>query len=351
MAHHFDTGFSVRIPSWHGLAAVLADYPEDWAAAREAAGLLWEPAEELIYRRVRGVFGAEDELPAGAFRVRGGAVMVPMTDHKLIKRDDTGAALSVQRTDYPIIAHRTMGEVLDDVAREAGSAFRFETAGSLQGGRKVWALARLDEPFQVPGDSSLTYPYLAMQNSHDGQGACRIIPTLVRIICANTWRAADGDAERHGFEVVIRHVGNVAERIEDAKATLRGAHLAAASHAATMVELTGYRYDDAVLATFLEVMFPTPEGGTERLIEDRATKRQLCRAMLTESPTLAELPDTAYKLVQLAGEYVDHLRKLPADPARRADVYLRRTMFHEGEGAKVKAGTITLARELCAAGV
>ena len=351
MAHEFDTGFTVRTPAWHGLGLTLADYPDTWAEARQYAGLLWEPAEEPIYRKVRGVFGPDDELPPGAFRVRGGSVMVPMTDHKLIKRDDTGAALSVQRTDYPIIAHRTMGEVLDDVAAEAGASFRFETAGSLQGGRKVWALARLDEPFTIPGDTSATFPYLAMQNAHDGQGSCRIIPTMVRIVCANTWRAADEQADRHGFEVVIRHVGNVAERIEDAKLTLRRARAAATAHAATMTDLAGYRYDDAVLATFLETLFPTPEGGTPRLIEDRASKRQLCRAMLTESPTLAELPPTAYKLVQMAGEYVDHLRKLPADPERRADVYLRRTMFHEGDGANVKAGTINLARELCAAGV
>lgn len=351
MAHQFDTGFTVRTPAWHGLGNVLADYPEDWASAREAAGLLWEPAEEPIYRKVRGVFAADDVLPAGAFRVRGGAVMVPMTDHKLIKRDDTGAALSVQRTEYPLIHHVSMGDVLDSVAAEAGTAFRFETAGSLQGGRKVWALARLDEPYQVPGDDSATYPYFAMQNAHDGQGACRIIPTQVRIVCANTWRAADADADHHGFEVVIRHAGNVAERIEEAKTTLSRARAAAAAHKATMTDLTGYRYDDAVLAAFLEVIFPTPEGGTERLIEDRAAKRTLCRRMLTESPTLAPLPNTAYKLAQLVGEYTDHLRKLPADPTRRADVYLRRTMFHEGDGATIKAGTITLARDLCRAGV
>lgn len=342
MSHQFDTGFTVREPAWHGLGNVLDEYPDSWDEARMAAGLLWEPAEDTIYRRVK--CNADEAGPGAVPTSDPGVWMVPLTEHKLVMRDDSHAELAVHRTEYPIISHATMGDLLDVIAAEAGTAFKFETAGSLQGGRKVWALARLDEPYQIPGDESCTYPYFALQNAHDGEGACRVIPTQVRIVCMNTWKLAS-DTARH--EVIIRHQGNVAERVEAAKVTLREARVAAVEYREAMEELAGLNYTDGVLATFLEEFIPTPIGGTVQLAEQRAEARNLCRAMLAESPTLADLPDTAYKLVQLAGEYTDHLRRLPSEPGRRAEVYLRRTMFHHGEGAKTKSRVVQLAKELC----
>lgn len=351
MAHQFDSGFTVRIPAWHGLGVTLDEHPKSWAEAREHAGLLWEPAEDLIYRRVTvDPTDAEvNEMLAaqGGIALGGGVWMVALVDHKLVTRDDTGAELAVHRTEFPIINHATMGDLLDAVAG-AESTFQFETAGSLQGGRKVWALARLDEPYQVPGDPSVTYPYFALQNAHDGQGACRIIPTQVRIVCMNTWQLA---SEQATHEVVIRHIGNVDERVEQAKHAMAETRQAAIDYADTMTHLAGLNYDDAMLSAFLERFVPTPIGGTDRLIEDRQLKRAVMRRMLTESPTLADLPDTAYKLVQLAGEYTDHLRKLPEDEAERKDVYLRRVMFKAGPGHQIKAGVVDLARELCTVGV
>jgi phage/plasmid-like protein (TIGR03299 family) len=351
MAHNFDTGFTVRTPAWHGLGVTLDEYPDSWAEARKHAGLIWEPAEDVIYRRVR--IDAETAalipgvVPTGDPEVW----MAPLANHKLITRNDSGAELSVQRTEWPIIHHSTMGDLLDAVADEAGASFRFETAGSLQGGRKVWALARLDEPYQIPGDDSLTFPYFAMQNAHDGEGACRIIPTQVRIVCQNTWQLASTEADRHGFEVVIRHIGDPTERIEQAKATLSNARAAAANYANLMTDLAGLNYTDGVVETFLERMIPTPELATPRLIAERDERRNLCRAMLAQSPTLAPLPDTAYKLVQLVGEYTDHLRGLPEnDDAKRKDVYLRRVMFKAGPGSQIKADVIDCARELCTEG-
>jgi phage/plasmid-like protein (TIGR03299 family) len=349
MAHQFDSGFFVREPAWHGLGEVLDDYPADWAEARSKAGLLWEPDEEPVYRvaKITAEEAAEQYGERALPTNRSDRWMVPVLDHKLITRNDTGAGLAIVRKGYELIHHFTMGDLLDEVAQEAGASFQFETAGSLQGGRKVWALARLDEPYTVPGDESRTYPYFAIQNAHDGEGACRIIPTQVRIVCMNTWQLASDLAN---FEVVIRHAGNVGERVEEAKRTIRATREAAAAYLDTMTELSKLNYNDSVLRTFLEHFIPTPEGATDRLIELRDERRGLCRAMLNQSPTLADLPDTAYKLVQLVGEYTDHLRDLPEDETKRRDIYLRRTMFKAGPGSQIKQNVIDLAREVCTVG-
>ena len=63
-------------------------------------------------------------------------------------------------------------------------------------------------------------------------------------------------------------------------------------------------------------------------------------ATIADSPTVAPLPDTAYKLVQAAGEYLDHLR-----PFRSRDTYLARTMLRN---EPIKGNVVRLVRSLAA---
>ena len=55
------------------------------------------------------------------------------------------------------------------------------------------------------GDQSPTLPYLAITNRHDGTGACALRATAVRIVCANTFRAAELEGERTGTTFSFVH--------------------------------------------------------------------------------------------------------------------------------------------------
>ena len=106
---------------------------------------------------------------------------------------------------------------------EGSQGLRRETAGCLNGGRAVWCLARLDEPIELPGDASLTMPYLAITNRHDGSGACALRATAVRIVCANTFRAAELEGERHGATFSFIHRASWHDRIGEARDAVTGA--------------------------------------------------------------------------------------------------------------------------------
>jgi phage/plasmid-like protein (TIGR03299 family) len=97
----------------------------------------------------------------------------------------------------------------------------FETAGSLWGGRRVWALARLPEYVELGGDPSATYVYVA--NSHDGSMAVTAAVTPIRIVCANTLGAALRQSE-HGMAAQrtfrFRHTGNLQAKFADARQVL-----------------------------------------------------------------------------------------------------------------------------------
>ncbi len=385
MAAFFETGFSVRKPMWHRQGTVLEDYPTDWDDARKKAGLLWEPTyadlfvqqvvpalcrvcvepygerhanqcsilAELDLATVGNLVRADHTGPAGSVFVRAltedrHLVHVPAEGHQAIVRDDTWGVLATPTdsyklpTDsYKLIQHSQMGELIDAYSqawRQAGADVKFETAGSVRGGAMVWALVWLDEPYTVQGDSSPTYPFAALLNAHDGSAACKLVRTQVRIVCWNTWKAAEAEGERTGQQVVLRHTGDVSARLEDAKASLAGLRDEAKAWELLANDLAGININDAVVDQFLQEFIPVPEAATERTRNDRESRRSLFRGLLAESPTCADLAPSAYQLVQAAGEYLDHLR-----PFRSQDTYLARTMF---SNEPVKGGVVKLVRRL-----
>jgi phage/plasmid-like protein (TIGR03299 family) len=79
--------------------------------------------------------------------------------------------------------------------------YTYEAAGSLQGGKKAWALLKAGEHEIVPGDKLKNY--LLYTWGHDGRTPVQCGPTSVRVVCANTLRMAlNGGSEfrkvRHG---------------------------------------------------------------------------------------------------------------------------------------------------------
>jgi phage/plasmid-like protein (TIGR03299 family) len=315
MTAYFDCGFSVRQPAWHGLADILDDYPESWDEARMAAGLMWEPAEAKLY--IPG--------PDGSF--------VPVEGFKAITRDDTGAVLAPATEGFSLISHALMGEMIEAILGDKNVLF--ETAGSLREGRSVWALVRLDEPYTVPGDDSPIYPYLALLNHHDGTGAAKATFTDVRVICWNTWQAAEAQGERDGSSFSFRHVGNPAERIAEAKDALAALRDNSRKQADLFRQLALVPVNDQQVMTFTEAFLPSPrdhgEFCSDRVQANVDHARGVFTQLHNESLTTDAVRGTAYGLLQASTEYLDHVRRFNS-----RDSYVGRTVLRP-EPLKAKA--------------
>ncbi|MCA1841576.1 MAG: DUF932 domain-containing protein [Actinobacteria bacterium] len=337
MTDYFETGFSVRQPMWHGKGNILADYPENWADARKAAGLDWEPIEvpDYAYRGIT-VEGTPAYTPETA--IAGDFFADP--ERKRIIRNDTGATLAVANNSYPIITHEEMGGVVDAVLNT--EHVRYETAGSIQGGKGVWALALLDEPVTLKGklaeDNSVTLPYLALLNRHDGGGAFSLTTTAVRVVCANTWKAAEAAGERTGTTYSFKHSKNWRDRVEEAQVAITGARQDFAKYCQIAEDLLGIRITPAQAEKFIEAYIPTPPAGliSPRVEFNISQARNHIRACL-DSQTGAAVKHTAYGLVQAAGEYADHIKA-----ARSWETRLGRSILNV-ENAKSRA--VKIARQ------
>ncbi len=301
MPANVESMFSVREMPWHREGLILPDYPGSWNQARTLAGLDWDPVTSEVY----ALAGINPDGTPHYERVGG---------WKSISRSDTGAVLSINRDSYTIIDHAEMGEIVEAVL--AQPSVKWETAGVLDDGRSVWCLALLDEPLTLPGDTSPTLPYLAITNRHDGTAACALRATAVRIVCANTFRAAELEGERTGATFSFIHKSSWRNRIDEARQAVTGARREMRRYSELAAELLAI-----------------PVTAKQRVEEARKALR-----LLFDSPTNEQIAGTAYGLVQAAGEYLDHVRT-----ARSWETRLNRTLIRP---EPLKHRALTLVREV-----
>ena len=324
MPAHIESMFSVRQMPWHQEGTILADYPGSWAEARTLAGLDWDPVTTEVYA-VTGI------TPGGT------EVYEPIEGWKSISRSDTGAVLSLNKDTYTVIGHAEMGEIVEAVLAQPG--VQWETAGVLDGGKAVWCLALLDEPVTLPGDDSPTLPYLAITNRHDGTAACALRATAVRIVCANTFRAAELEGERTGATFSFIHKSSWRNRIEEARQAVTGARTEMRRYTELARELLAITITPAQRELFITEFIPKPPEGliTDRVARNVDEARQALR-MIFDSKTTEQVAHTAYGLVQAAGEYLDHVRT-----ARSWETRLNRTLIRP---EPLKHRALSLAREV-----
>lgn len=193
MAANFETGFSANgIVPWHGLGQIIEDAPTSKDAIR-IAGLDWRVEMQPVYDK----FGNE------------------ISGYKVNTRSSDGKPLGIVTDRYKVVQNEEAFAFTDALL---GEGVRYETAGSLASGKRVWMLARLDNTTIAEENID---PYLVFTNSHDGTGAIRVAITPVRVVCQNTLNLALGSAKRHWSCV---HKGDIQGKLEEAYDTLTNAN-------------------------------------------------------------------------------------------------------------------------------
>ena len=168
MSANVETMFYVRQRPWHGLGTEVQEAPTS-ADALIYAGLDWEVLQKNVY--------AEDGSLIPGYRVN--------------TRSTDNAALGIVSDRYKVVQNEDAFQFTDDLL---GAGVSYETAGSLQGGRKVWLLARMPHRYIIAGDEIA--PYLVVKNSHDGSSGIKVAMTPIRVVCQNTLNLALDSAKR-----------------------------------------------------------------------------------------------------------------------------------------------------------
>lgn len=170
---------------WHGLG-VPVDGNLTAAQMLTAAGLDWTVSKVPVYF---GENGSQRQVP----------------DYFAIKRDTDGQYLSLAGKGWKPVQNE---EALDFFKRfvDAGQ-MTMETAGSLQDGKYVWALARIGKDFSIGKGSNTdeVRGYLLLSSPHVCGKSMVAQFTPIRVVCWNTITAALGrnlKGDGSGFRLV-----------------------------------------------------------------------------------------------------------------------------------------------------
>jgi phage/plasmid-like protein (TIGR03299 family) len=202
-----ETAFaSFREPAWHGLGEVFTEEVSTAEMLKKAKLNNWDVRLEDV--EIPNQFSSDKNY---SFVVR---------DNPFIKGNKD--VLGVVGERYVPLQNEDLFDFADNMLDNGG---RWETAGSIKGGRVVFgALALERETVLDPnGVSDKINTYLLVNTSHDGSIAIQASITPVRVVCANTLNLALGNRGRNGSvkqSFKIRHTQTAQGKVAVAREAL-----------------------------------------------------------------------------------------------------------------------------------
>ncbi len=295
------------VPPWHGLGTVVRDAPTSDDAIR-LARLDWNVEQWPLHAT-----SPHDEKAS------------PAPGQVANVRIDTRAVLGVVTPRYEPFQSADAFRFADAIVGEGDA--RYESAGALRGGRRVWMLLKLPDVIRVNGDDVIE-PYLLVFNTHDGSSCLRTLLTPTRVVCANTLVLALGHfGGGRGAGVSLRHRGDLQPRVEEARVTLglvrRGLHrYADDARAMCRVAMTGGRLD----AYFDNVLPPLTDEPTPREAGNRdAVLGRLHVNFEDDTNRLAGVRGSLWAAFNAVTQYANHQR-----PARGGSDHSKRASRLDG---------------------
>ena len=285
MAANVESMFYVRETPWHGLGTKVLEAPAS-KDALQLAGFNWRVMQEPIYT-------AMEELVDG---------------YKANVRDSDRKVLGVVTDRYRVIQNDEAFAFTDELL---GAGVKYETAGSLQGGRKVWLLAHMPHEYIISGER--ISPYLLFSNTHDGSGAIKVALTPIRVVCQNTLNLALANAKRSWSMI---HTGDIKEKMQEAKDTLFLAEnymdeLGKEFEALRMKKLT-----DKQVMEYIEILLPIEDGSTPQQEKNMKRLREDMKIRYFDAPDLQGVGKNAYRFVNAVSDFATH-----AEPLRKTANY------------------------------
>ena len=257
MAHELETQNGVasfasfREPAWHGLGTVFSD--EKTTSEMLAAANLNNWNVRLVDVEIPNTLTSDKNY---SYVVRTNPTDNTQTD-----------ILGVVGERYHVLQNEDLFSFGDNILDGGG---RWETAGSIRGGRVVFGSLALERETVLDpnGVADKVKTYLLINTSHDGSIAIQASITPVRVVCANTLNLALGSKRnkiKQSFK--IRHTQTANGKVAIAREALGLANVymdAFDVMAKAMIEkeITASQFNDIILAAY-----PKPEKDSKGAVK------------------------------------------------------------------------------------
>lgn len=292
MSAEVESMFYVRETPWHGLGTRVTKELSSQEALI-AAGLNWNVVQKKIY--------TEEGRPVSGFYAN--------------VRDSDGKVLGVVTNRYRIVQNREAFAFTDELL---GKGVKYETAGSLREGRKIWILARLPKAYRLAEDKVM--PYLVFSNSHDGSGAIKVAMTPIRVVCNNTLNLALQRADRIWS---ANHTGNMESKLEDARMTLFMAENYMYELTKEAGRLSRKMVSDAEAEEYIKFLLPIATDATETTERNVKKLREDLRKRYYFAPDLKEVGKNGYRFINAVSDFATHAKPLRETANYKENLFLK----------------------------
>lgn len=279
MAANVENMFYTRVAPWHGLGTRVEEAPTS-KEALELAGLNWKVLQKPIY------------TSPGAL-IDGYKANVRSTDQNV---------LGIVTDRYKVVQNDEAFKFTDDLL---GAGVRYETAGSLQDGKRIWLLAKLPHEYIIGGEQ--ISPYLVFTNTHDGSGAIKVAVTPVRIVCSNTLNLALSTAKRSWSTI---HTGDINGKMDEARETLQLAGKYMNCLGKEFNHLQQKKISERKVMEFIEELLPEPDNASFQQKRNIARLREDMKRRYFDAPDLKDLGNTAYRFVNAVSDFATHAKPI-----------------------------------------
>lgn len=292
MPANVETMFYTRVAPWHGLG-VCVENALNSAEALKASGLDWNVIQQPIM--------TEDS--------------VPIPGYKANIRDTDNRVLGVVSDRYRVVQNSEAFAFTDALL---GEGVKYETAGSLQDGKKIWLLAKLPDKYIIEGEQ--IEPYLVFSSSHDGSGAIKVAMTPVRVVCQNTLNLAINSAKRIWSTV---HVGELSAKMNEAHNTLLLAENYMRDLGGEFSRLAKIKISDSKVMEYIEMLLPMDENPTEIHRKNIKRIREDLKIRYFDAPDLHHVGKNAYRFMCAVSDFATHAKPLRETANYREGVFAK----------------------------
>jgi len=292
MAANVESMFSTREKPWHGLGTIVAEAP-DSKEALGLAGLDWQVIQKKIY--------TSDRKPVQGYLAN--------------VRDTDGQLLGVVSDRYRVVQNEDAFAFTDALL---GEGVRYETAGSLQSGRRVWMLAKLPNEYIILGEQ--ISPYLVFSNTHDGSGAIKVAMTPVRVVCSNTLNLALHTTKRCWSD---KHTTNIAEKLDEARETLLFAESYMSAFVAEFEELCKVRVSDRKAMELVKTLLPMKDDMTIQQKKNVRNLQEDLKQRYFDAPDLQDTGKNAYRFINAVSDFATHSKPLRETANYKENLFMR----------------------------
>lgn len=188
----------------------------------------------------------------------------------------------------------------------------------MQGGRKVWLLARMPQDYIITGER--ISPYLVFSNTHDGSGAIKVALTPIRVVCNNTLNLALSTAKRSWSMI---HTGDIQGKLEEAKNTLFRAESYMDELGKEFENLRMKRMSDQQVLDYIEILLPIDENATYQQKKNIIRLQEDMKMRYFDAPDLKDVGKNAYRFMNAVSDFATHAAPLRKTANYKENVFSR----------------------------